>query len=169
MVKIENGTLQLEIAERGAEMMSLRLCGKEYLWQGDPAIWEDRAPIMFPICGRLNEQRYFHNGREYNMGLHGLLWKCDLTLTEKTDTSAVLTLTDNEETRAAYPFNFEDYFFILACSAAMSAARSFTRFSMPSPRSKRTKRTTSHLPFSILMTLMSGSLTNGCSRRQTSL
>ena len=69
----------------------------------------------------------------------------------------------------AYPFNCEDYFFILACSAAMSAARSFTRFSRPSPRSKRTKRTTSHLPFSIFLTVMSGSLTNGCSTRQTSL
>jgi galactose mutarotase-like enzyme len=106
--KISSPHLTVTVRELGAELMSIKdRDGTEYLWQGDPAIWEDRAPIMFPICGRLNEQRYFHNGKEYNMGLHGLLWKCDLTLTEKTDTSAVLTLTDNEETRAAYPFSFE--------------------------------------------------------------
>ena len=71
--------------------------------------------------------------------------------------------------RIACPPSKQNYFFILACSAAISAARLSWRFSRPSPRSKRTKRTTSALPPSILVTLMSGSLTKGCSRRQTSL
>ena len=51
--------------------------------------------------------------------------------------------------------------------AATSAAKSSDFFSKPSPSSKRTKRSTATSPRTSL-TVLSGSLTNGCSSRQTS-
>ena len=68
------------------------------------------------------------------------------------------------------------YFRTYFCIAAISAARSSFRFSMPSPRSKRLNFTTSSsapaaLAISPIRPLMflSGSLTKGCSSRHTSL
>ena len=51
---IENEHLTLSVDSMGAQMM--HICsrdGREYLWQGDPAYWPDRAPTLFPFIGRL--------------------------------------------------------------------------------------------------------------------
>ena len=60
MITISNATFAAKIAKKGAELKSLvRLSdGKEFMWGSDPAYWEDSAPMLFPICGRLNGNRY---------------------------------------------------------------------------------------------------------------
>ena len=53
---IENEQLTLSVDSMGAQMM--HICsrdGREYLWQGDPAYWPDRAPTLFPFIGRLTQ------------------------------------------------------------------------------------------------------------------
>ena len=50
-----------------------------------------------------------------------------------------------------------------------SSTKLSSRFCRPSPISKRVKLTTRNLPPIICLTEMSGSFTNGCSMRQTSL
>jgi len=51
---LKNDFLKVEIADMGAELMSVRSKdGCEYLWQGDDRYWASRAPWMFPVCGRL--------------------------------------------------------------------------------------------------------------------
>ena len=46
---IQNQHLQVSASTAGAELRSIRGCGgTEYLWQGDPAYWGDRAPNIFP-------------------------------------------------------------------------------------------------------------------------
>ena len=48
---IENEFLKVDIADRGAEMMSLvgKKTGFEYLWQGDATYWASRASVLFVI------------------------------------------------------------------------------------------------------------------------
>ena len=63
-VLIKNSELRVEISSLGAELRSVKRQGVEYLWQGDPAVWADRAPVLFPICGSLKEGKYEYQGRD---------------------------------------------------------------------------------------------------------
>lgn len=105
---LENDQLRVEIDEHGAQIMSIfeKTTSTEYLWQGDPTYWNGRAPLLFPICGRLIEGRFTYKGQSYDMILHGFIRNVDLTVSAKTETSISLTYSDNELTRAQYPFAF---------------------------------------------------------------
>ena len=72
LITIQNQNLKLAVDTLGAQMMSLRSGdGLEYLWQGDPRFWSDRAPTLFPFIGRLTDNRCRVLGKEYPMGIHG--------------------------------------------------------------------------------------------------
>jgi len=72
LLTIENAKLKLCVDTRGAQMMSIQgKDGCEYLWQGDPAYWEDRAPVLFPFIGRLEGKQYQLDGQVYSIGTHG--------------------------------------------------------------------------------------------------
>ena len=51
--KIENPFLYVEVSDRGAELMRImrKDTGAEILWNGDPAFWSYRSPILFPNVG----------------------------------------------------------------------------------------------------------------------
>ncbi len=109
---LENKQLRVEIDEHGAQVMSIyeKTSNTEYLWQGDATYWAGRATLLFPICGRLIEGRYTYKGKSYDMLLHGFIRNVDLTVSAKNITSEEpsisLTYSDNELTRAQYPFAF---------------------------------------------------------------
>ena len=63
--------IQFEISNHGAELQSLQSEGKEYLWQGNPEFWGRKAPILFPIVGRLANDTLRIEGIEYKMSQHG--------------------------------------------------------------------------------------------------
>lgn len=107
MVTIDNGRLHVEISERGAELQAIRLDGKDYLWSGDPAWWNGRAPIMFPICGGLKNDEYTLDGKTYSIPKHGFVRKKDWQVESAEAEKAVFLFTANDETRAVYPFEFE--------------------------------------------------------------
>jgi len=104
---ISNGIIILEVAEKGAEMMSIKKDGVEYLWQGNPEFWSGRACNLFPICGRLTDGKYTYKGNTYEMILHGFAKVSDFTLAEKTDNSMTFELASNEEIKKIYPFDFK--------------------------------------------------------------
>ena len=103
-----NGTLDVAVSPLGAELQSARLRGCEYIWQGDPAYWDGRSPVLFPICGRLFERRYTYGGREYSMDLHGFA-RTSLFRASRSPAgdAATFTLAADDATRAQYPFDFE--------------------------------------------------------------
>lgn len=104
---IHNDFLSVTVAEQGAELQSIRSAdGMEYLWQGDPAYWPDRAPTLFPFIGRLTNNRCRCYGEEYPMGIHGFAAQSRFSLAEKSDSYMVLELGSDEETRNQYPFAF---------------------------------------------------------------
>lgn len=105
-VTLDNGSLRAEFAETGAELVSARRGGTEFVWGGDPAFWSGRCPVMFPICGRLPGGKYSWDGREYALGTHGFARKSRFAVASATDVSVRFELRDSAETRAVYPFGF---------------------------------------------------------------
>lgn len=105
---LKNEYLTVEISNVGAELKSiLDSDNVERLWQGDPTWWEDQAPLLFPVCGCMTENRYLYNGKSYTMPPHGFA-KDSVFLLESVDTKkAVYLLKSNEETLKVYPFEFE--------------------------------------------------------------
>ncbi len=98
--------LAASIAADGAELVSLRHDnGPELIWQAGP-VWPRHAPILFPIVGRLRDDTLLHRGRRFRMTQHGFARDRRFTWLERTETGCRLLLTDDEETRAAYPFAF---------------------------------------------------------------
>ncbi|MBP3534955.1 MAG: hypothetical protein J6J53_02960, partial [Muribaculaceae bacterium] len=53
--ELTNGAMSASVSTLGAELVSLKRDGKEYLWQGDPAYWHGQSPLLFPNCGSFYE------------------------------------------------------------------------------------------------------------------
>lgn len=63
--------LQIRVFTKGAELASIVANGREYLWQGDSRYWGRRAPILFPIVGKLANNTLRIDGNAYTMSQHG--------------------------------------------------------------------------------------------------
>ncbi len=98
--------LRATIARKGAEIVQLGDDqGREVLWPGT-APWQRHAPNLFPIVGRLKDDRLRHAGREYRLTQHGFARDRDFHWLEATATGCRLELRDDAATRALYPFQF---------------------------------------------------------------
>lgn len=119
MIIISEGDLTAEIAPLGAELQSLAHDGHgALLWDGDPAFWTGRAPVLFPIVGSLAGDSYRYDGRSYTLPKHGFARRSLFTPVSATPSSATLRLEASDETRAHYPFDFRlDMHFALAGQA----------------------------------------------------
>ena len=107
MIELKNEYLTVQIKEFGAEIASVKnAAGREYFWCGDKKFWGGQAPILFPICGKLIDLSYRFEGKSYSMNGHGFARNKTFQAEKISDTCAVFTLCDDEETRAQYPFAF---------------------------------------------------------------
>ena len=105
---ISNDQLCVKISDHGAELQSVvdLADGCEYIWQGDAKYWEDRAPTLFPICGRFLDGKYTYRGKTYEMGMHGFAASQDYEVSNVAADRVTMTLRANDQTRAQYPFEF---------------------------------------------------------------
>lgn len=92
--------MQISVSNKGAELQSLVANGREYFWQGDPAFWSRRAPVLFPIVGRLAADELHINSHEYTMKQHGFARD-----TEFVERDGWYVLTENG--RENYPYAYE--------------------------------------------------------------
>jgi galactose mutarotase-like enzyme len=107
LVKIFSQQLTAEIDPLGAQLFSLKDSeGRDLQWNGDPAVWKGRAPILFPIVGALAGNRYELDGRTYSLSRHGFARDRLFSLVEADRASALLRLDWDEETFRLYPFHF---------------------------------------------------------------
>lgn len=90
---LDNGELSIGLTTAGGSFTSIKAHGREYLWQGDPAVWSGQAPICFPICGGLRDGRAMtRSGHEVKLARHGFARKQEWELVEQTDTMIALKL-----------------------------------------------------------------------------
>ncbi len=107
LTRITNGSLTAAIDAHGSQLMSLRTSeGVKLLWQGDPAFWPDRAPLLFPVIGPMHDGRIRHAGATYPMPAHGFARQRDFTVVEHASVHCALELRADDETRIHYPFDF---------------------------------------------------------------
>ena len=104
MITIRNSDLTVTINPFGAELHSIRnQKGEELLWQGDPSVWEGRAPILFPVAGSFKGQQYTYNGVTYPMPGHGFASRREFRVGQQSE-SAVSFILDTQEEN--YPFTY---------------------------------------------------------------
>jgi galactose mutarotase-like enzyme len=105
-ITLADGDGQATIALLGGEARQWRIAGRDLLWPGNPAIWRDISPILYPVVGwtRNGEERV--DGRRYTLALHGFARFETFAVESSTPDFARLTLSDNARTRAVYPFAF---------------------------------------------------------------
>ena len=104
LITIKNDKITLSADTLGAQLMSIK-GDCEYLWQGDPAYWRNRAPNLFPFIARLTDGAYTYMGKRYEMPNHGFAGKLEFEAKAE-ESRVVFTLNANDETREMYPFNF---------------------------------------------------------------
>ena len=114
----ENGTTSLDVVpERGGIISKLVLGGKDILYLDESTLKDTSlsvrggVPILFPICGRLQDNTYSYDGKNYTMKRHGFArnfpWQV-LDIKTSEDTASISIMQEwNNETYVSYPFKYK--------------------------------------------------------------
>jgi galactose mutarotase-like enzyme len=106
-VVIASSGLRVTISPNGAELQRIVDAeGRDLLWDGDPAFWTGRAPILFPIVGALVGGHYRIDGTQHALPRHGFARRSMFDTMETAHDMARFRLSDSDATRAVYPFRF---------------------------------------------------------------
>ena len=107
LTRIANSHLAVDISSLGAELQAITTAdGRNWLWNGDPAWWTGRSPILFPIVGKAPGNAVTIDGQTYDMAQHGFARRSEFTLAAATAATCRFELEASDATRAAYPFAF---------------------------------------------------------------
>ena len=90
---LQNENLSINVNSFGGALSSIKdKDGLEYLWQGDKKYWSGQAPVLFPICGSLrNDKAVIGGNKETTMPRHGIVRKREFEL-EKADDKEIVWL-----------------------------------------------------------------------------
>jgi galactose mutarotase-like enzyme len=107
-VVLDDGVVRAVVSARGAELVSLSGPDRhlELLWQGDPAFWERRSPVLFPIVGALSGGGYTWAGAAYRLPQHGFARDRAFSIDRRGADHTTFVLLDDAATRSVYPFRF---------------------------------------------------------------
>lgn len=105
---VENSKLRLQVCDLGAQMVSLILQedGREQLWQGDARLWDDHAPWLFPVIGRLKDDGFVWQGQRFSMPMHGFAKDMTFACVQYSADTLSLRLTESEASLRMYPWRF---------------------------------------------------------------
>ena len=100
--------LRAAVDSHGGELVSLRdAAGTEYIWNGDPAFWPGRNPLLFPIVGNLKDGRVLFHGQPYEMSRHGFARDLEHTLLRAEGDTIQLELRADDAIKAErFPYDF---------------------------------------------------------------
>jgi galactose mutarotase-like enzyme len=137
LITLSNPTLAAQISALGAELVVLRdEEERDLLWNGDPAVWAGRSPLLFPIVGRARGERIRVSGVEYSIKQHGFARSSPFEVIEATETFCRLRLGSDASTLAQYPFDFKlEVTYRLEGEALTMEAAVFNQGSEPMPAS----------------------------------
>ena len=107
-VSLASGDLTAEVNPLGAQLSTLRdRAGRDLLWDGDPAVWTGRAPLLFPIVGSLSGGCYRLGSTIYHLPRHGFARGKLFDIVDATSAGAAFRLRADEASLQVYPFRFE--------------------------------------------------------------
>ena len=107
MIELKNEQLTVQVAEKGAELQSIKDNEeKEYLWQGDAKYWPRRSPILFPLVCSVENDTYRVDGKEYHLPRHGFARDAEFRVIRQGEDRVTLALHETEESLKVYPFCF---------------------------------------------------------------
>lgn len=107
MIVLDNGILRVKIDKMGAEIRSVLKDGKDRMWSGNPEHWAGVAPLLFPICSGMPDDKYTYNGKTYEMPKHGFIRKYPFEVEATADDTATFMFASNKETLKMFPWKFE--------------------------------------------------------------
>ena len=105
---IQNERFRVSALEIGAELTEFHdlSCDYEYLWQKCD-VWQGQSPLLFPVVGKLKDDRYTLDGKTYEMPKHGFAIHSKFDLESRSSDEMTFVLRESEETLRRYPFPFE--------------------------------------------------------------
>ncbi|MGN0532216.1 MAG: aldose 1-epimerase family protein [Eubacterium sp.] len=95
------------VSTDGAMLNSLKMDGREYLWQGDEEHWSGQAPVCFPIVGVLPNNKGTAFGKPCNMKRHGVARISPFVVEEQHKNSITFVQNSDENTKSMYPFDYQ--------------------------------------------------------------
>jgi galactose mutarotase-like enzyme len=108
MIQWISGNVRIEVSTLGAELQSVCVGdGKNFLWDKEDQFWNRVAPNLFPIVGRLKDDKYCFLGQDFLMKQHGFARDCTFSVVENDSQALRLRLVWDEATFRAYPFHFQ--------------------------------------------------------------
>ena len=106
-ISLKYGKTTATVRTWGAQLTSFRgTDGREVIWQADPDVWPQHAPVLFPVCGSVRDGQIRIAGEVYPMTKHGFTREVDFSVAHVGEDFVDLVLTDSEQTRNMYPFAF---------------------------------------------------------------
>ena len=105
-IVLEAGAANAHVSRRGAEWQAWRVDGQNLLWQADPAIWAETAPVLFPVVGWTRDGAVRVAGETYPLGLHGFARHETFEILDRGADRVTLRLYDSPQTHRLYPFRF---------------------------------------------------------------
>ncbi|MBR1586126.1 MAG: aldose 1-epimerase family protein [Clostridia bacterium] len=104
LTTIRSDCLTVTVSSVGAEIQSIQdRQGNEYMWQGDPAYWANRAPILFPVAGGFRDDEYVWQGKTYPMAKHGIVRNVAWEVESAGENRAVFSISRKTE---GFPFEY---------------------------------------------------------------
>lgn len=77
------GDTTARVRQKGAQMTSFKgNDNREVIWQADPAVWGNHAPVLFPICGTAKDNHVIIDGVSYPIAKHGFSRNPEFTARE---------------------------------------------------------------------------------------
>lgn len=103
---LKNDQASIEVNSLGAELKSFKLKNEEYLYSGNDTHWHRSSPVLFPIIGKLKNNNYKYQNKNYSLPIHGLARHLEFILISQENNTLSFLLEENEESLKHYPFRF---------------------------------------------------------------
>lgn len=105
---LQNDVLKITVADYGAELKSITGVkdGAEYLHNGDPQYWKYTSPVLFPFVGKVVNNKYRAEGKEYELPQHGFARTSEFKCIREAADELAFRLNWSDETLKVYPYKF---------------------------------------------------------------
>ncbi|MEA4826698.1 MAG: hypothetical protein VB130_08715, partial [Clostridium sp.] len=113
----DKSTCMKIVPERGGIVNQFKVNNQDILYRDDESVYDHKAiiragiPILFPICGNLDNDTYNVEGRKYSIKNHGFSrdfpWKVEDIWIKEQEASIVISQESNQDTLKVFPFKYK--------------------------------------------------------------